>query len=300
MTTARKAGGRVMAVAALFGCLTTASLISAQPTGQRQSDARVAWPVPATAPESGAAIRIWSQFDGMANKIAWSRFVDGGWTSPRLLTFGPGDDLAPVFGTSNAGSYLYWTDRRGRVLYAPFDPEFGRLFAVPRTLPFTGRSGPGVEGGTDVPVILGLCDGGASDPCVTPGHGGTSFTSQPDGPSPEGGGDVPIVLSMGGTGGSGTGGSGTGGSGTGGSGTGGNSTSGSGSEGMTTTALAAASSPTCSTQVLVIASGRRVQAVAVEGAGRVTLLGRFMLAAGVDPAEAAASVGIYFYRRTCD
>jgi hypothetical protein len=265
-----------MAMAAMFGCLTTASsIIAGQPARERQSGARSAWAVPVTAPESGAPIRIWSRFDGVAHKLAWSRFENGRWTSPRVVTFGPGDDMAPVFGTSSAGSFLFWTDGRGRVLYAPFDPEFGRLFAVPRTLPFSaaGRGGPSAEGGTDAPVILGLCDGGATDPCVASGHGGTlPITSQPTSPSPEGGSDAPITLS---TGSSGTG-------------------------GESATTMTAASSLTCSTQVLAFAYGKKVQAVAIDGLGRVTLLGRFVLADDVNPAEATATLGVYYHGRACD
>jgi hypothetical protein len=279
----RNAGWRVMAMAVLMGCLTTASsVVAAPPAGDRGLGGRATSTAPTATTEDGASIRLWSRFDGVAQKIAWSRFVDGRWTDPRLVTFGPGDDLAPVFGTSSAGSFLYWTDGRGRVLYAPFDPGFGRLFAVPRTLRLaaSGRGGPSTEGGTDAPVIIGLCDG-TNDPCVQTGHGTpVPFTTPPtNGPSTEGGTDAPVVLSVGGTGGD---------------------TGNSGSGDLNETILAAASSPSCGTQVLAVASGNRIHAVAIDGAGRVTPLGRYTLAPGLDPTQAAASVAVYLQGHACN
>jgi hypothetical protein len=228
-------------------------------------------------PESGTSISIGSRFDGVTYKLVWSRLENGRWTDPRVVTFGLGDDLAPVIGTSRAGSFLYWTDGRGRVLYAPFDPEFGRLFAAPRTLPLhgLGLSGPSVEGGSDAPIILGLCDGGATEPCVNPGTPPPApivAPPPPTGPAPEGTTDAPIIL---GTGGGDTG-------------------------GTNATTLTAASALTCDTQILAVAHGKIVGVAAIDATGWVTQLGRFLLAPGVDPAAATAAAATYFHQRACN
>jgi len=265
----------MMALAAFLGCLVTnATALADPPAGSRARTARSVEPLLLSGPSSGAPIRIESRFDGLQRKLAWSRFENGRWSEPHALTFGPGDDLAPAAGTSSTGSTLYWTDGKGRIFYVPFDPESGRLFAVPRPLPLTrlGRNGPTTEGGADAPIILGTCDQG-SEPCVSPRPGPPTPTGELHGGiGLEGGTDVPIVL------GTGTG-----------TGTGGNSTT-----------LGVASSSTCATQVLSVASRGVMTTVAVDGSGRVTLLGRFLLAPGVDPADATAAVGTYFHRRACE
>jgi hypothetical protein len=261
----------MMAVAAFVGCLVAATPALANPlAGSRRPSARSFEPVLIAGPSSGAPIRIWSRFDGLAHKLAWSRFENGHWSDPRVMTFGPGDDLAPAAGTSSAGSMLYWTDERGRVIYAPFDPESGRLFAVPRPLPVLPprRHGPATEGGTDAPVILGNCEKANSEPCVAPGPGGPAPRNpQPMVPSLDGGTDVPIVLTTGST---------------------------------SITTLTVASTRSCGTQVLSVASDGAVTVMAIDGGGRVTVLGRFGLEPDVDPAEATAAAGTHFHRRSCN
>jgi len=261
----------MVALAAFVGCALAATpALAAPPAGSRGPAARPPAPVLISGPSSGAPIKIWSRFDGLQRKLAWSRFEGGRWSEPHLLTFGPGDDLAPAAGTSSAGSLLYWTDERGRVIYAPFDPESGRLFAVPRPLTVAPlpRHRPGTEGGTDAPVILGNCEKASNEPCVGPRPPApVPGNLPPSGTSLEGGTDIPIVLTTGST---------------------------------SITTLTVASAPTCGTQVLALASDEVVTVVAVDGSGRVTPLGRFVLDPDADPAEATAAAGTYFHRRTCN
>jgi hypothetical protein len=261
----------MMAVAAFAGCLVAAThALATPPAGSQGPSARSLEPVLIAGPSSGAPIRIWSRFDGLQHKLAWSRFENGRWSEPRALTFGSGDDLAPAAGISGAGSMLYWTDERGRVIYAPFDPESGRLFAVPRPLPVLSprRHGPATEGGTDAPVILGNCEKANNGPCVGPRSGAPVASNlPPTAPSLDGGTDVPIVLTTGST---------------------------------SITTLTVASTPSCGTQVLSVASDGAVAVMAVDGSGRVSVLGRFVLDPDVDPAEATAAAGTYFHRRACN
>jgi hypothetical protein len=271
MSAARRAGGIMTALAAFVGSVVVAtSALATPPAGSHGLAARGLEPVLLSGPSTGATIRIWSRFDGLQRKLAWSRFENGRWSDPRVVTFGPGDDLAPAAGISSTGSMLYWADEHGRVIYAPFDPESGRLFAVPRPLPITPLRphGPATEGGTDAPVILGNCEKSNNEPCVGQAHGApVPINSPPAGPGLEGGTDIPIVLTTGST---------------------------------SITTVTVASAPTCGTQVVSIASGGMVAVVAIDGSARATLLGRFVLDTGVDPSEATAAAGTYFHQRTCN
>ncbi len=225
-----------------------------------------------TAPQSGAPILIWSQDDGFARKLVWSKFVDNRWYSPRPMTFGTGDDLAPVAGISSTGSVLFWVDDRGRLFFAPFDPESGNLHAVPRPVSIASRLGtdPSPEGGNDVPVILDYCDATTPvEPCLPAppsGGGGGSQTGLPPRMGPEGGNDAPIVLSMGGT-----------------------------SSGN----LAVASHPGCGSQILAAASDDSVSVLSFDGAGRSSLIGEFRLGANVDRKAAVATLGAHYLRQIC-
>lgn len=225
-----------------------------------------------TAPRSGAPILIWSQDDGYSRKLVWSKFVGNHWSAPRPMTFGSGDDLAPVAGVSSTGSVLYWVDGRGQVFYVPFDPDSGNLLAVPGPVTLAGRLGadPGTEGnGTDVPVILTSCDApNPTDPCIpaAPPGGGSGTTGVPPRITPNGGTDAPVPTSSGGT---------------------------------SSTSLAVASHPGCGRQILATAAEGSVSVMAFDGAGRSALIGQFRLGTGVDRAAAVSALGAHFLRQTC-
>jgi hypothetical protein len=166
---------------------------------------------------------------------------------------------------------LFWIDDRGKVFFAPFDPESGNLHAVPSPVSMGGRpgQGPSPEGGGDVPIILVYCDASAVvEPCVPlpPPGGGTIRTGPPPRIGPEGGNDSPITLTTSAT---------------------------------QTTSLAVASQPVCGSQVLAVASEDSVSVLAFDGAGRSTSLGQFRLGPNVDRNAAAATLGAYFLRAAC-
>jgi hypothetical protein len=255
--------------AALVGCLAAAGSALATPPSGPRGAARAPEQVLFSAPSSGASILIWTHFDGVERKLAWSRMVNGHWSAPRIMTFGPGDDRTPAVGISSAGSFLYWTDGRGRVFYAPFDPETGRLFAVPRPLPAASpvRPGPAPEGGSDVPVILGVCESPEDVPCVGGGSTPPAPINGPNVPQPEGGSDVPITLCNGGS---------------------------------CTTGLTVTSDPDCPTQVLTVALDGQASSYRIDGSGRVKLLGRFVLADGVDEGAASAAASTYYHDQVCE
>jgi hypothetical protein len=225
-----------------------------------------------TAPRSGAPILIWSLDDGFARKLVWSKFVGNRWSSPRPMTFGTGDDLAPVAGISSTGSVLFWVDDRGRFFSAPFDPESGNLYAVPHPVTLGSRLGsdPSPEGGTDAPVILVYCDAATPvQPCLPAppsGGGGGSQTGLPPRMGVEGGSDAPVVLSVGGT---------------------------------STSNLAVASHPGCGKQILAAAADDSVSVMSFDGAGRSSLVGEFRLGPNVDRQAAVSMLGAHYLRQIC-
>jgi hypothetical protein len=225
-----------------------------------------------TTPHTGASVLIWSLDDGVGRKLVWSRFSEKqGWSAPRAMTFGIGDDLAPTAGISSTGSVLYWVDDREQVFFAPFDPETGSLHAVPRPISFGGLSGrrPSVEGGNDGPIILSVCDPtNPVEPCLpsTPAAPGGPGREEPPHIAPEGGGDVPIIVSVGGTQSSG---------------------------------LMVASHPGCRGQILAAAAGDTISVMAFDGAGRSSLLGHFRILPGTDRNAAASTLGVHYLRATC-
>lgn len=84
--------------------------------------------------DTGAAVVVWSRFDGSYKKIAYARLGgDGTWSGIVYLTFGPGDDESPLLADSLSGSFLFFTNR-GKYQYAPLDLQTGRLNAAPRGL----------------------------------------------------------------------------------------------------------------------------------------------------------------------
>lgn len=223
-----------------------------------------------TAPRTGSPVLIWSQNDGYSRKLVWSLFRENRWSSPKALTFGTGDDLSPVAGISSTGSVLYWIDDRGRVFFAPFDPEAGNLHAVPRPVSlanFAGRN-PRIEGGgIDNPIILQACDSTGVEPCIPAGPtGGGSGTGTPPRIRPDGGIDSPIGLSTGGTG---------------------------------TNSLAVASAPVCGSQVLAAGAGDSITVLAFDGAGRSTLLGQFRIDPAADRNAAVSALSAHFLKRVC-
>ncbi|HUD71574.1 MAG TPA: hypothetical protein VMQ62_06390 [Dongiaceae bacterium] len=225
-----------------------------------------------TAPRSGAPILIWSLDDGFSRKLVWSKFVGNHWSSPRPMTFGTGDDLAPVAGISSTGSVLFWVDDHGRLFYAPFDPESGNLHAVPQPVTLGSRRGsdPRPEGGSDAPVILVYCDAAAPvQPCLPapPAGGGSgSHNGLPPRMGLEGGSDAPVVLSTGGT---------------------------------SKNNLAVASHPGCSSQILAAASDDSVSVLAFDGAGRSSLVGEFRLGPEIDRKAAVSAIGERYLRQIC-
>ena len=118
-------------------------------------------------PASGRQIAVWSQFDGIANKIAYARLERGIWTDYHYLTFGPGNHTAPRIGITRDGAFLFWIADGRRYVYAPFDLASGRLHASPRRVPLeaagvrivaaSSGGAAATEGGTDVPVVTEEC-----------------------------------------------------------------------------------------------------------------------------------------------
>ncbi len=185
-------------------------------------------------PASGRQVAVWSQFDGVSNKIAYARLENHVWRDFHYLTFGRGQHTAPRIGVTRDGAFLFWITDGRRYVYAPVDLANGRLHAAPRRVPLetgglhlvTGGSGKatGAEGGSDVPVVTEECpphnpdcelqppvsndprrqvttDGGSDVPVVTecpPGDAECDPLGSGDGPRrqilTEGGSDIPVVV----------------------------------------------------------------------------------------------------------
>jgi hypothetical protein len=153
-------------------------------TGDR---ARDAFPSLALDPTTGKPVLLWSRSDGAALKIAYARFEQGSWKNIHALSFGRGDDILPLAGSSMNGSYLFFASvGAAQYMYAPLDLSRGRLFAAPRPLlaglqttgaggvtPLGGFGNPRPDGGTDVPVVIGACDPRRAGSCTggMPGWG---------------------------------------------------------------------------------------------------------------------------------
>jgi hypothetical protein len=259
-----------------FGKVTTASmavvlcLVAALPSAasplahssERSRRSTAAPTVPAAAP--GTTVLVWSQYDGLANKLAWSRLEGGRWIAPHYLTFGPGDDLAPVIGRSRAGTTLYWIGEHGRVFYASFDSEAGRLFAVPRPLPISSARSMTPEGSADAPIVLGICGSG---PCpenligpLVPGGSVVPYR-------PEGGADAPIVLTVASAGG---------------------------------TTVTATSSPSCSVQIVATATDSTLRVYAIDDDGRIILHTRSTVPPDSDLVAVASGAVSYWYPTYCE
>lgn len=146
----------------------------------------------------GSLVLLWSRFDGIYRKIAFSRFTNGVWTGFRFVTFGPGDDDLPLFGAGQDGSFLYYVVQPNRFFYAPIDLTTGLLIGPPRGIDvavlarqkprLTSPGAPSLQGGTDAPINWRGCkDGG-----VCPGTQGRIYL--PGDSTVQGGVDVPIAV----------------------------------------------------------------------------------------------------------
>jgi hypothetical protein len=228
-----------------------------------------ATPVLAADPRTGAPVLIWSHWDGQAMKLAWSLFDSGSWSAPRDVTFGPGNDSSPAVGISSAGAYLFFWRDNARVLYAPIDLGTGRLFAAPRLLRPSVLKGRDWKpnGGTDVPIIIGVCGSNDNAPCVNPGGPPVLPGRAKQTPGTNGGTDVPIISTP---------------------------------SPSPETSISVASEPAC--QTMLVGLGRSHDAmqriIGFDGAGRAWLVGR-VVADGVTPAEALAASTSHFLESLC-
>lgn len=147
---------------------------------------------------NGSLVLLWSRFDGVYRKIAFSRFTDGMWTGFRFVTFGPGDDDLPLFGAGQDGSYLYYVVQPNHFYYAPIDLSTGLLIGPPRGIDVAALArqkprlinpgAPSLQGGTDAPISFRGCKDGGNCPgqparIYLPGDGAV-----------QGGTDVPVVV----------------------------------------------------------------------------------------------------------
>jgi hypothetical protein len=151
-------------------------------------------------PASGRQVAVWSQFDGVSNKIAYARLENHVWRDFHYLTFGRGQHTAPRIGVTRDGAFLFWITDGRRYVYAPVDLANGRLHAAPRRVPLetgglhlvTGGSGKatGAESGSDVPVVTEECPPDTPD-CEPPPPASNDPRRQV---LTDGGSDVPVVV----------------------------------------------------------------------------------------------------------
>jgi len=156
-------------------------------------------PLLLTDPASGASIRIWSRSDGFTTKIAWARNDGTGWGPSHDLTFGLGVDRDPSVAITSAGAWLFWRDDRDGIFYAPLELGAGRLLGVPSSLPLPRTPGrdPHLEGGGDVPTVLGSCEPTELG-CILARQRLPGNPGQPNPTSPpvmgDGGSDIPVTI----------------------------------------------------------------------------------------------------------
>jgi len=231
-------------------------------------------------PQSGSPVLVWSRSDGNALKVAYARFERGGWRDIHFLTFGPNDDLLPSIGISRGGSFLHWSDVDGNAFYAPLDAGSGRLFAAPRWLPAPvlpsptdrlagGGGGFLLDGGHDVPIIIGTCDGSKADPCVDGHASPISSNPPPLPPTMDGGTDIPVIVGI--------------------------ST-------PTASSVVTAADPECDSQIVAISSysSRTVEVVRLQANGQAIPVATLKLAPGIVTADAAAAAAAFYLRVTCE
>jgi hypothetical protein len=147
--------------------------------------------------ETGAAVLVWSRFDGSYRKIAYARFSGGSWTNAHDLTYGPGNDDQPRLGVTEIGSFLFFVRQPDRYEYAPIDLVAGRLFAAPRLLnlgsarreiePLRAPGSISMQGAVDAPIT------GATPPDKHPGGGNSAQLLQPGQTTIQAAVDVPVA-----------------------------------------------------------------------------------------------------------
>jgi hypothetical protein len=218
---------------------------------------------------TGATVKIWSRNDGFTTKIAWARNDGSGWGPAHDLTFGLGIDREPAVTVTSAGAWLFWRDDRGGVFYAPLDIGSGRLLGVPAPLVTGGvpSHGPGLEGGTDVPVVMGNCDPTDAG-CIPVRRNPPSLPGVPNPTAPytqEGGTDVPVT----------------------------------GSANSTGPTLISGSDPGCERQFVSVAQGSSLLVSELDGAGRVRSQHTVRVNRGVRTEDAGPAAASFFLIQTC-
>ena len=116
-------------------------------------------------PSTNEPVLVWSRWDGSHQKIAYSRYSGTQWSSPRIITFGPGDHWLPRIGAARDGEYLFWVSKGDHYMYAPLNLSTGALISSARQIKPSYAHGrdkgpapmrePGytIQGGSDAPII---------------------------------------------------------------------------------------------------------------------------------------------------
>ncbi len=156
-------------------------------------------------PSTNEPVLVWSRWDGSHQKIAYSRYSGTNWSSPEIVTFGPGDDRLPRIGTARDGEYLFWVSKGDHYMYAPFDLSTGNLLSSAKQInpSYANDSSDlllleeppidSVEGGIDAPILGGsaFCTRHPNGKCR--GRDGGPSEIQEPGQTIHGGSDAPII-----------------------------------------------------------------------------------------------------------
>jgi len=119
-------------------------------------------------PRSRTVALVWSRWDGVYQKIAYSRFESGAWTGMHYLSFGPGDDIEPRLARARNDAFVFWLSE-SKYIAAPLEISTGRLLAVPKPMPMRGAWTPALrEDDRGVPNNAIVPPNGRSSP-ATPG-----------------------------------------------------------------------------------------------------------------------------------
>lgn len=169
------------------------------PTGDLVPDAE---PRLVLDPATGTVFLLWSRAETGVYTIHYARFDGAGWVDAHALTFGSGNDRLPRVGFDRTGATLFWVDDARRYFHAPFDPGFGRLYAVPRQL---DHFQPGRPAGARIREDDGLFTNGGIDSPVPPGGktckngcGASVWPGTSSATSTQGGQDSPVPPTKGG------------------------------------------------------------------------------------------------------
>ncbi|MCZ6695062.1 MAG: hypothetical protein O7A63_00845 [Acidobacteria bacterium] len=149
-------------------------------------------------------VMVWSRWDGSNQKIAYSRYSGNQWSSPKMLTFGPGDDTNPRIGAAVDSEFLFWITRGDHHMYAPFDLSTGHLLSPGKPIHFsfsnnsstTSPEEPGIgtlEGGQDAPILGGSCTRLTNGRCRGGWYGEATQIQEPNN-TIQGNTDAPIIL----------------------------------------------------------------------------------------------------------